>query len=136
MKTSSGAAIFLTNPVYNTEILIAKRSHIKKKFPNYWELPGGAIEDFETPEKCISREIQEELGSEIENLKLEFTDLSYHSGQRYIVFLFSGQINPDSINTNPEISEWKYDNINSICEYKLYPRVKEQLRIFSSQLPV
>ncbi len=136
MITSTGAAIFLSNPSNHEQILIAKRSDMKKKYPNYWELPGGAIEDYETPNECIIREIQEELGAEIQDLKLEFTDLSYHSGKRYIVFLFSGQITADSIHTNIEISEWKYENIDNVSEYKMYPRVEEQLRIFHSKLSV
>ena len=35
-----------------------------------WELPGGRLDDSEQPENTIVRELSEELGMEIENLRL------------------------------------------------------------------
>jgi mutator protein MutT len=45
------------------KILIARR---KTFFPGHpWEFPGGKLEDGETLEECLKREIREELGIEI-----------------------------------------------------------------------
>ena len=40
------------------EVLIGKRP-TSKIFPGYWEFPGGKIQENETPEQAIIREIQE-----------------------------------------------------------------------------
>ena len=49
----------------NNEILCALRGP-EMTLPNYWEFPGGKIENGETKEEALKREIQEELGCVIE----------------------------------------------------------------------
>jgi 8-oxo-dGTP diphosphatase len=44
----------------NGHILIAKRKQGKQHVGN-WEFPGGTLEEGETPEQCLKRELQEEL---------------------------------------------------------------------------
>lgn len=52
--------------MYNekNEIFCALRSE-QMSLPGLWEFPGGKIEDNETPEEALKREIYEELGCEI-----------------------------------------------------------------------
>ncbi|WP_203247935.1 (deoxy)nucleoside triphosphate pyrophosphohydrolase [Sporosarcina beigongshangi] len=49
----------------NKEILCALRGP-EMTLPNYWEFPGGKIEQGESKEEALKREIQEELGCTIE----------------------------------------------------------------------
>lgn len=44
----------------NGKVLIAKRKP-PTKFANLWEFPGGKVEDGETPEQCLKRELMEEF---------------------------------------------------------------------------
>ena len=45
-------------------VLIAKRPH-GKQLAGLWEFPGGKVEKGETPEACLIRELDEELGIEV-----------------------------------------------------------------------
>lgn len=46
-------------------VLIGKRKR-GKHFAGNWEFPGGTLEEGETPEQCLKRELQEELAIEVE----------------------------------------------------------------------
>ena len=59
------------------EIFCALRSQ-EMSLPNYWEFPGGKIEDGETPEQALAREIQEEFSCTISvGEKVEDTTYEY-----------------------------------------------------------
>jgi len=49
-------------------VLCAQRSE-KMQLPLKWEFPGGKVEDDESLESCLKREIREELGIEIDLLQ-------------------------------------------------------------------
>lgn len=49
-------------------VLIARRPE-GKKLAGFWEFPGGKIEPGESPEAALVREIEEELGCQVEDLR-------------------------------------------------------------------
>ena len=55
--------------ILKNDTLLACQRGAKSEHPYEWEFPGGKIEDSETPEECIIREIWEELRVEIEIVK-------------------------------------------------------------------
>ena len=48
--------------VVNNETVLLARRNIDDKLAGFWEFPGGKIEANETPQQCLERELQEELG--------------------------------------------------------------------------
>lgn len=55
----AGAKVFL---VYNSEILLILRDNKPSiPFPNTWDLPGGGIEQGESAEQALRRELKEEI---------------------------------------------------------------------------
>ena len=67
--TVSGAIILRRNPETDKkEIFATQRGYGDWK--GWWEIPGGKIEEGETPEQCIVREIREELATEVKAEKI------------------------------------------------------------------
>ena len=48
----------------DSRILISNRKN-RKQFSNYWEFPGGKIENNETPDACLIRELKEEINVDL-----------------------------------------------------------------------
>ena len=71
------------------EVLISLRKN-KKEYDGYWEYPGGKVEEDETLEQAIIREIKEEINLEISKncvAPLTFA-VDQHGGSETILFLY------------------------------------------------
>ncbi|MBT3249957.1 MAG: NUDIX domain-containing protein [Candidatus Pacebacteria bacterium] len=79
--------------VHDNKLLMFKRSETKKKFPGFWSLPGGHIDEGEDPLAAAIREVQEETGVIItpEDIKLKVVAMHHHLDREemYIAFAFS-----------------------------------------------
>mgnify|MGYP001309531821 CR=1 FL=1 len=77
------------------EIFCALRGP-EMSLPNYWEFPGGKIEEGETPQEALAREIDEEFNCSIEvGEKVEDTTYEYEKVivrlETYMAKLIKGQ---------------------------------------------
>ncbi|MBD8065445.1 NUDIX domain-containing protein [Devosia sp. PTR5] len=80
--------------VRNGQVMLIKRA--RAPYQNLWTFPGGRMEAGETPEQCAVREVQEELGLTVRNLRPVMTqELGRDGTYRLAVFAttdFSGVI--------------------------------------------
>ncbi len=76
MKRKGSSIIFINK---REQILLFLRDNKPDlPYPNMWDVPGGHVEANESPEKCIIREMKEEMDLDIDEFKLfskiEFKD--------------------------------------------------------------
>ena len=87
------AAIILEND--NGEFLLYLRDNKPDiPFPNHWDLIGGHVEEGETPEQALVREVKEELDIDLKDYSF-YKKYECLTGDAYenIKYIYSGKIN-------------------------------------------
>lgn len=79
MKTLRVVAAIIES---NNQILIAQR--LKGEFAGLWEFPGGKIEEGETTEQALVREIKEEFNTEL-NINSFLTTIEHQYESFYLI---------------------------------------------------
>jgi len=89
MKRKGGSIIFVNDK--RQVLLFLRDNRPDIPYPNTWDIPGGHVEDGETPEQCIAREMQEEIGIRLKDFQL------------FSIMEFDDRI---------EYTFWKYENLD------------------------
>lgn len=96
---------------YGEEILMIKNTYGK----DVWTFPGGAVERNEKPEDAAIREVQEEIGISITQLKTIGNLLNTREYKRDTVFCYIALVKNKTVNFNTsEIKETKWFNKNQL----------------------
>src|SRR4030042_310951 len=125
MRTNIRAAAII---VKDDQILLM---HRVKKGKEYWVLPGGGVEEGETPEETVLREIKEETSLSVRLVKLLYHDLdiSNTDGNYYLCQYIKGipHLDPNSSEQkandrqNGNWHEIVWVDINKLHKLLLYP---------------
>jgi 8-oxo-dGTP diphosphatase len=111
-----------------------------------WEVPGGIVEAHESPAQACKREVQEELGLDIDLKRLLLVDYLSDSPEKVeaLMFIFQGprltQAEIDAIQLQiEELSEYRFCTIYeamSLLNSRLGPRVQRSLEALVENGPV
>ena len=103
-------------------VLITKRAPNLKIYPNLWSIPAGHIEENESFEDCLKREIKEELGVNITKIVKSIQPYEGELDSRYWkVKLFIIDVDVDEINPNKEIADYKWIDPKDVYNFKTTP---------------
>ncbi|MGQ9643519.1 MAG: NUDIX hydrolase, partial [Ignavibacterium sp.] len=111
-----GAGIIIINS--NNKILLLLRDDVPNiPFPNKWDIPGGRIEEGETPDIAVRREMKEELG--LDNLN-EIKLFRIYKNENLTDFIFWKRLdlNTNEITLN-EGQKIQYFSLDEIRKMKL-----------------
>jgi 8-oxo-dGTP diphosphatase len=93
MKRKGSSIIFINE---KEQILLFLRDNKPDlPYPNMWDVPGGHVEAYESPERCIIREMKEEMGLDIDELEL-FSEIEFKDRIEY-TFWASADFDIDDI---------------------------------------
>ena len=92
--------------VKDDAILCAQRG-MEKSLPGLWKFPGGKIEENETPEAALQREIQEEMHCHVEiGEQVEHTVYEYDFGIVHLTTFFCKLVEGTPVLTEHTAIEW------------------------------
>lgn len=114
--TRLNVAAIIVNP--ENKILFCQRSMQKKVAPGAWHMPGGKVENEESIEQAITRELEEELSLKAINVGgYSGVHHDYKSGEENHRTVFVYVKAEGAPKLNPENDAYKYLTIDEIPDY-------------------
>lgn len=132
MIIGKGAGVILIND--ENEVLLQHRGSNALWHPDCWSFFGGQIEKGETPKQAAKREIKEEIGLELINLRFfKKYDLKREKGIYKAFFFTTDPINVSIKKLKSQQTEGqdlRFFNINEIKELKTTDLAKKAIKDF------
>ena len=115
---------------YGNKVLILKKNYDGDK----WHLPGGGVEANETVETACIREIAEETGISVREVKYAGSTNFFYKDKQFIGVRFSAKSPTDTVTLSEEHTDFAWITRSQINDYDLVNGSKrELLEYFASQ---
>ena len=135
-KKRMAAGVIFTNPSGGVLML-------KPTYKDHWEIPGGVVEENESPLAACVREVKEEIGVDVSSLELLCVDYTLPTTERSesLRFVFSGGVllanEIESIKlSDGELLEYKFaspEEAIQLAGHRLGPRLTTCIRALQEQ---
>ena len=115
------------------EVLILQRSKHDDVLPGYWDIPGGTLEDGEDPAQGAIREIQEETGLVISDVRLFFqkSNVDTSKNKQFVTLVFHTKTSTTDVIVSPEDHDaHAWINPSKIGDYETVDSLVDCLRAY------
>jgi len=113
----------------DNEILILKRSQYEEQWmPNKFGLVGGGVEEGETPEEAMRREVIEETGLQLDKV-LDKGCIQRNPDSKEYLFLTLYTGNNDDVKLNEEHTDYVWSNFHSLKHHDCVPNLEEYVKL-------
>lgn len=112
--------------VENGKVLLVKHT-----YQNSWYLPGGGLKNNETFEQGIKRELHEELGITVENLKLHGVYNNFFEGKSDSIIVFSSTHFSQPNKKDKEIEQYNFFEISNLPQ-NISPGTRKRIEEYLS----
>lgn len=115
---------------YGDKLLIIKRNANEIAHPGKWAIPGGKAERGETVMDALKREVKEEVGLDIEDVKEFINDYTFvrPDGHNVIGFTFLVTATSDSVKLGEDLDDFKWILPEELEECDCIEGVKKDIK--------
>lgn len=117
--------------IKDNKLLLLLRGSTAPYNPNKYGFPGGMLEDNESLEDCVIRELFEETGIKASKDQLENLLLKYQSGHKRILFVIKDDTIDSNITISWEHSEYVWVGTSDVADKSLVPGVEVAIKTLS-----
>jgi 8-oxo-dGTP diphosphatase len=111
--------------VKDDKILIVRRSQTDEWMPGHYGLPGGKLDENETPTEALSRECKEEVNLDILPKNLIF--LPKNSNNKEHAFFYTTKFNGE-LKLDFEHDDFQWVNPKNLSKYKVVPDLPDIIK--------
>jgi 8-oxo-dGTP diphosphatase len=110
---------------------------VRPTYKEYWDLPGGYLDEGESPLQACVRELAEELGLHVEITRLLTVDWApqQDEGDKMLFVFDGGNLSPDQLSAivfrDGEIDEWAFfeeEQLDAVTIPRLARRIRATLQ--------